>query len=158
MTYSTWADLWNNLEHSNPKEFRKEDYFCLVDMILTGLDNRHADLNPLFGFYRDSENLPRLTVCYLKTEEGVAVGLAFCSNGDNPNKHFGKAVAFKRAVRALLGRHTEDEQNKISMDTDFDVFLGEYLCPITVKSYMAPVGYTLKQDMVFSPSTEEGNE
>ena len=144
--------LWKNLEHLNPNEFGKDDYTYLTYLVLSGLRSRHGEVEPKYAFVRSEEpvggrksapgktvRLPRLTVCYLRRIEGLepqtAVGLAFCSNGDNPNKWYGRALAFKRSVTALIGRHLTEE-NYIREGTEFATFLTEIGSPVITKSFL----------------------
>jgi len=48
-----------------------------------------------------TEHKPRVTACYIKKDNHVAVGLAICSLDDNPSKRQGRAIALNRAVYAL---------------------------------------------------------
>ena len=147
-------EIWKNLEHMNPNEFSRDDYTYLTYLVKAGLRKRHGEVEPKYAFIRKEETVvqrktdatrsvkvPRLTVCYLRPgvespEEGItAVGLAYCSIGDNPNKFYGRALAFKRSVAALLGRQDCDE-NFIRPGTQLETFLCAIGRPIAVKSFV----------------------
>lgn len=52
---------------------------------------------------------PRITVCYLRTEDCTAVGIAICGPRDNPCRKVGKKIARQRAQHALgLAMETEE--------------------------------------------------
>ncbi len=149
-----WKDmnyLWKNLEHVHPQDFTADDFLWINEVVLTGLNRCHWGVIPEFAFFRSEEyqgnplvtqesggkkaRIPRLTVCYLRSQEWTAVGLAFCSKGDNPNKLYGKALALKRAVTALVGRQICNE-NYIREDTEFKTFLNTLGSPLAVKSFL----------------------
>lgn len=52
---------------------------------------------------------PRVTVCYLRTEDCTAVGMAICGPRDNPCRKIGKKIAKQRAQHAL-GLATNSER------------------------------------------------
>ena len=150
-------DLWYNLEHFNSQTFTHDDYMWIIYAVKRGLYKRHGDINPEYAFLRNEEILhsrknlivdktvfiPRMTVCYLRPNDpspasgSTAVGFAFCSNGDNPNKWYGRALAFKRAVMALVARHLTYE-NLIREETEFATFLSKHNCSKIIKSFLAP--------------------
>lgn len=154
LEYKTWNDMWKNLEHVPSNEFTKEDYLCLTSIILNGLKRSHGEVETHFSFFRSNEtviqkntgeqhktNVPRLSICQIRPgvqspiRGNIAVGLAFCTTPDNPNKYYGKTLAFKRAVIALVARGVSDE-NVIRSGTRFDNFLKEIQCPRVVKSFL----------------------
>ena len=52
---------------------------------------------------------PRVTVCYIRTTDCTAVGVAICGPHDNPCRKTGKKIARQRAQHAL-GLVTETEK------------------------------------------------
>ena len=155
-------EIWRNLDHVNPNEFSRDDYIYLTYLIKSGLRKRHGEIEPKYAFIRKEETVvqrkvdatrtikvPRLTVCYIRPGEvyrETAVGLAYCSIGDNPNKWYGRALAFKRAVAALLGRQ-DCEENFIRPGTQFETFLCAIGSPVALKSFVtASADYNLVRD------------
>ena len=51
----------------------------------------------------DGNLQPKMTVAYIRTATRTAVGVAFCSPKDNPNKKIGRSIALGRAKAALAG-------------------------------------------------------
>lgn len=146
-------DLWFDLEHMNPQDFMKDTYTYFCKLVRQGLRKRHGEITPSYAFFRteevvfpkkDSEmclvvQVPRLTVCYLRPVEPspetgrTAVGFAYCNSVDNPNKWFGRALAFKRAITALVGRE-DNQENFIREYTELAYFLDLIGCPSNVKA------------------------
>ncbi len=147
-------NIWVSLEHMTPNEFTKEDYTWFLFLVRESLRKKHGDIEPEFAFLRKEETviskkgdlrienpvkIPRLTVCHLRPSDPspnagtTAVGFAFCNSNDNPNKFFGKALALKRAVKALVGRE-DCQENFIRHDTSFEGFLREIGLSTNVKS------------------------
>jgi hypothetical protein len=59
---------------------------------------------------------PRITVCYIRTTDCTAVGIAICGPRDNPCRKTGKKIARQRAQHAL-GLATESEESTKLMTT-----------------------------------------
>jgi hypothetical protein len=157
-------DLWLNLEHEDAHLFGKEEFLYLMFTVQGGLSKRYGLIEPEFAFYRKEEvqrhpdpmksssqtvNVPRLTVCYIRTEDGTSTGIAYCSKPDNPNKWYGRALAFKRAVQILLGRDIYDEIY-IRQGTDLDLFLKSLGINMMRKSV-----YAFNKNYVLVPKTAE---
>ena len=53
-----------------------------------------------FYYLRDEKNRPIITVCIIKISDGVARGVAICSDQDVPKKSIGRDIAEGRAYKA----------------------------------------------------------
>ena len=56
---------------------------------------------PIYSYIRDKHKRPMITQCFLLDGDRLAVGQAFCSKKDQPNKKKGKKIALFRAVSAM---------------------------------------------------------
>jgi len=56
---------------------------------------------PIYSYIRDEYKRPMITQCFLLDGDRLAVGQAFCSKKDQPNKKKGKKIALYRAVSAM---------------------------------------------------------
>lgn len=139
-----WDEMWRNLEHEDPHFFTRDDLEGLVNVISAGLEKNHGVITPKFSFFFTNEgmnNRPRLTLCYISPEEPspyagrTVVGMAYCMSVDNPNKSFGKALAFKRAVETLVDRGVHDD-HFIREDIEFSDFLKGIHIPAIVKNFV----------------------
>ena len=54
-----------------------------------------------FYYIRDSNNLPRVTVCLLKLGDEIARGISICSLKEQPVVKTGRHKAYGRAMRAI---------------------------------------------------------
>ena len=52
---------------------------------------------------KDKRPVPKITVCYIRTEKDTSVGVAICSPKDNPIKSKGRRLAYGRAIAAQNG-------------------------------------------------------
>jgi hypothetical protein len=52
----------------------------------------------------DGHPVPKITVCYIRTEHDTSVGIAICSLIDNHNKARGRRLAHGRALAAQAGK------------------------------------------------------
>ena len=52
----------------------------------------------------DGNPVPKITVCYIRTENDTSVGMAICSKTDNHNKERGRRMAYGRALAAQAGK------------------------------------------------------
>ena len=57
--------------------------------------------NPIYYYIRDKENHPIITVCLMTDNKKTSRGIAVCSKQESPDKAYGKALAFKRAKKAM---------------------------------------------------------
>ena len=57
-----------------------------------------------FSIYRDAEKKPTVTVCEIRVNGSIGIGVAIRSLKDNPVEKIGKAKAFGRARKALFHR------------------------------------------------------
>jgi hypothetical protein len=147
-------DLWNSLEYVHPSAVTKQVYESFVETVLPSVMKKHGDVRLYNSFVREKvrrvnkyrkmveSNIPRLSVCYLRTKTGTAVGLTYCNSHDNPNTWFGRALALKRAVRALKGRNkyrphvVRTGNNLIRDETEFSALLLKYECLVSTKSFL----------------------
>lgn len=60
----------------------------------------------------DGNPQPKMTVAYIRTATTTAVGVAFCSPKDNPNKKIGRSIALGRAQKALAGQSSPIGRNE----------------------------------------------
>lgn len=80
---------------------------------------------------------PRITVCFISTEEAASIGISICSFKEEPDKLVGQTIALGRASKALLKKENmytvgEDTVDLIFMCSDFDhrhvpTFKGMYM-------------------------------
>lgn len=64
----------------------------------------------------DGKPVPKMTVCYIRTETECFVGVSICSLKDNHNKSRGRKLAYGRAVAAQAGKElpiTREEAKKV---------------------------------------------
>ena len=55
----------------------------------------------IYYYIRDKDNHPIVTVCLLKNGSDITRGTAICSRQDIPWKEYGRALAFKRAMKTM---------------------------------------------------------
>jgi len=58
-------------------------------------------MNPIYYYIRDKNNHPIITVCLLENNGDISRGIAVCSKQESPWKNYGRALAFKRARKAI---------------------------------------------------------
>lgn len=54
----------------------------------------------------DGNPVPKITVCYIRTETDTSVGMAICSLTDNHSKERGRRLAHGRALAAQAGKES----------------------------------------------------
>ncbi|GAG90792.1 unnamed protein product, partial [marine sediment metagenome] len=58
-------------------------------------------IHPIYYYIRDEDHHPIVTVCLLKNNGDISRGVAVCSKQESPHKAYGRALAFKRAKKAI---------------------------------------------------------
>lgn len=106
----------------------------------------YPEYYPKWYFYRDVEDMPRVSVCLLKarhTGHYVARGVALCSHTDFLSAMRGKLIAMKRALKALNGK-----SGKTFVGGEAEYILGTTRCNFDNHHYLDPILTPFEKMMV----------
>lgn len=95
---------------------------------------------------------PRVTACYIRVNGKTHVGIALCSQDDNPSKKVGRSIAHTRAVSAMEGK-------SCPMGRTEAMYLMHHLSQNLMSRFqMGAIKYLLRQDVTGKAFTVESED
>jgi hypothetical protein len=91
-----YCDDWDHIN------WRDADPDCVHEIKLPV--QKESEVKEKYYFMRDPDNRPIVTVCLLQQHNCLGMGIAICSETDNPSKQKGRNISYGRAFGALKKR------------------------------------------------------